>query len=104
LLAERGDVEGLRARIEVGDWYAADRVAGLLVERADVEAAVAVVRVRATTDHGTATQRLANLPSPSDVEDLDARAEAADDAAAWRLVELLGERVMSRSARPGRCR
>ena len=46
LLAEHGDLDGLRARADEGDWYAARRLADLLAEHGDLDG------LRARTDVG----------------------------------------------------
>jgi hypothetical protein len=78
LLAERGDLAGLRARADAGDWSAAERLADLLADRGDPDEAVQALR---------------------------ARADAGDEYAAWRLAGLLADRGdldgPSRSCAPG---
>ena len=119
LLAERGDLDGLRARADAGDGYAALRLAELLAERGDLDG------LRARADAGDelppggwpscwpergdldglqycaradagdwfAAGRLAELLAErGDLDGLRARADAGDGYAAWRLAELLAER------------
>ena len=57
LLAERGDLDGLRARADAGDGYAAWRLAELLAGRGDLDG----LRARADAGDGTAARRLADL-------------------------------------------
>ena len=49
LLAERGDIDGLRARADTGDGFAAERLAELLAERGDLDEAITLLRARADT-------------------------------------------------------
>ena len=49
LLAERGDLDGLRARADAGDGDAAVRLADLLAERGDLDG----LRARADAGDGT---------------------------------------------------
>jgi hypothetical protein len=57
LLAERGDLDGLRARADAGDGDAAGRLADLLAERGDLDG----LRARADAGDGDAAGRLADL-------------------------------------------
>ena len=57
LLAERGDLDGLRDRVDAGDRAAAERLAGLLTERGDLDEAEEVLRVRADAGDGTPGSR-----------------------------------------------
>ena len=57
LLAERGDLDGLRARADAGDGDAAGRLAELLAERGDLDG----LRARADAGDGAAARRLADL-------------------------------------------
>ena len=43
----RGDLEGLRARADAGDRYAATQLAGLLADRGDFDEAEQILRARA---------------------------------------------------------
>ena len=93
LLAERGDLDGLRARADAGDEDAAGRLAELLAERGDLDGAAQILRARADAGDGDAAMRLAELLAErGDLDGLRARADAGDKDAAWRLAELLAER------------
>ena len=102
LLAERGDLDELRARADAGDGYAAGRLADLLAERGDLDE----LRARADAGDGDAARRLAELLAErGDLDGLRARADAGDEDAARRLAELLAERGdLDGAARPGRRR
>ena len=89
LLAERGDLDGLRARADAGDGHAAWQLADLLAERGDLDE----LRARADAGDGYAAWRLAGLlAGRGDLDELRARADAGDGYAAGRLAELLAER------------
>jgi hypothetical protein len=60
LLAERGDLDELRARADAGDMNAADELADLLAQRGDLDEAVQMLRARADAGAGNAG-RLAEL-------------------------------------------
>ncbi len=60
LLAERGDLDGLRGRADAGDEYAAWRLAELLAERGDLDEAIRILRNRADAGDGDVS-RLAEL-------------------------------------------
>ena len=45
--AARGDLDGLLARADAGDGYAAERLAGLLIWRGDLDEAEQLLRARA---------------------------------------------------------
>jgi hypothetical protein len=93
LLARRGELEELRTRAEAGDRYAARRLAGLLVERGDLDGATVILRTLAATDDDDAAWLLADLLAErGDLKELRARADAGDRYAARRLAELLDER------------
>ena len=92
-LAERGDLDGLRALADAGDTFAARWLAELLAQRGDVDE----LRARAKTDDRDAAWQLADLLAQRGdldgaVQVLHARADAGDRAAAVRLVELLAQR------------
>jgi hypothetical protein len=57
LLAERGDLDGLRARADVGDNHAARALAKLLADRGDLDG----LRARADAGDGDAARRLPDL-------------------------------------------
>jgi hypothetical protein len=91
LLAARGDLEELRARVDVdaGDWEAARWLAELLRERGDLEE----LRARADAGDGPAAGQLAELlRERGDLDGLRARADAGDWHAAIWLAALLRER------------
>jgi hypothetical protein len=44
LLADRGDPDGLRARVDAGDWFAAERLPDLLAKQGRGEEALQVRR------------------------------------------------------------
>ena len=121
LLAERGDLDELRARADAGDSHAAERLALLLAERGDLDGAAQILRpqddfgdlfgeyfladllarhgdldrLRALADVGgrIATSRLADLLARrGDLDELRARADAGDGDAARGLAGLLAER------------
>jgi len=84
LLAERGDLDELRARADAGDEPAAER----LVERGDLDE----LRARAGAGDGCAAGRLAGLlAGHGDLDELRARTEAGDGYAALELARLLAE-------------
>ena len=89
LLYNRGDLDQLRARADAGDRYAAEQLAELLANRADVD------RLRAGADAGDGAAAGLGAQYPSwpgrggDVDGLRARADAGDGAAAVQLAELL---------------
>jgi len=60
-LAERGDLEGLRARADAGDQEAARRLAGLLAERGDLDEAEQILCPAADAGDQEAARRLAGL-------------------------------------------
>jgi hypothetical protein len=89
LLADRGDLDGLRARADAGDEYAAERLVRLLAERGDLDG----LRGRADAGDWFAAERLAELLAErGDLDGLRARAGADDVQAAIFLVRLLAER------------
>ncbi len=97
LLAEHGDLDGLGARADAGDWYvaerlAAERLADLLAERGDLDG----LRARADAGDWYAAQRLADLlEQRGDLDGaeqiLRARADAGHKEAAERLADLLAD-------------
>jgi thioredoxin-like negative regulator of GroEL len=97
LLAERGELDELRARAETGDSFAASRLAELLEERGDPDGATQVLRTAAETGDSFAASRLARLlEERGDVDGatqiLRARTDAGDSDAAFQLARLLEER------------
>ena len=93
LLAERGDLKGLRARAEAGEWVAAARLTELLVQRGDVEG----LRTQVATGDGHAATQLARLLAERGdldgaVQVLRRPARAGDVEAVGELVRLLAER------------
>ena len=91
LLAAHGDLDELRARADVGDQYAARQLAELLAERGDLDEAAQILRVRAIG--GNAARLLARLLAEhGDLDELRARADVGDRYAARQLAELLAER------------
>jgi hypothetical protein len=94
LLAEAGDLDGLRARADAGDEHAARRLAELLAEAGDLDG----LRARADADAGDghAAVWLADLLAgrgdlDGAVQVLRARADAGHGYAAWPLAELLAK-------------
>jgi hypothetical protein len=93
LLWERGDLDGLRARADVGDEPAAFKLADLLRERGDLGGAVQVLSAVADADNVLASRRLAELLAErGDLDGLRARADDGDNWAAFKLTDLLRER------------
>ncbi len=93
-LAERGDLDGvvqiLRGRADVGDGAAAGALAGLLAERGDLDGAVQILRARADAGAGDAALQLAGLLAEhGDLDELRALADAGDGYAAGPLGDLL---------------
>jgi hypothetical protein len=92
LLAERGDLDGLRARVAAGDGYAAYRLADLLIEHADLDGAIEVLRARAEAGDRKATHLLAR--QLADHNDLDGFLDALHvrmDIGDGHAAELLAE-------------
>ena len=93
LLAERGDLDGLRARADAGDWYAAGQLAELLAERGDLDAAARPGRRRRRVRRRAAGRAAGRARRPGRGRAvLRARADAGDGYAARRLAGLLAER------------
>ncbi len=88
LLAGRGDLDELRARADAGD-PSAMRLARWLADRRDLDE----LRVRADAGDGLAAEKLVNLLADRrDLDELRVRADAGDGLAAEKLVNLLAER------------
>ena len=93
LLAERGDLDGLRTRADAGDDVAAERLAELLAEHGDLDGAAQVLAALADTGDRNAARELAELLAEhGDLDGLRTRADAGDSEAAYKLAELLAER------------
>ena len=89
LLANRGDVDGLRTCADTGNWEAARLLAELLAQRGDVDG----LRARADTGDRKAARLLAiELADRGDVDGLRARADTGDAFAPLWLAELLADR------------
>ena len=90
-LADLGEHE-LRTRTDAGDQNAAYVLADLLNERGDLDEALDVLRVQADSD-GLAAMLLAELLAKHGyLDELRARADAADWCADYELAKLLAER------------
>ena len=93
LLAQRGDLDGLRARADTGDRDAARRLAALLGQRGDRDEAEQILRAAADTGDRDAAGALAGLLAQrGDLDGLRARADTGDRDAARRLAGLLAQR------------
>ncbi|MGO9195183.1 MAG: tetratricopeptide repeat protein [Streptosporangiaceae bacterium] len=97
LLAQRGDLDGLRTRADAGDGVAALHLADLLAERGDLDQAEQILRAQADAGDRDAAGRLAELlEKRGDLDQaeqiLRAQADAGEWGAAWRLARLLAER------------
>ena len=87
-----GDVDGLRARADAGDGAAAVQLAALLADCGDLDQAEQLLRARADAGDEHAAKRLADLlVDCGDLDQLRARADAGDRYSAWRLADLLAE-------------
>ena len=106
LLAERGDLDELRARADAGDRYAARRLADLLAERGDLDGAARPGRRRRRGRRPAAGRAAGRARRPGRGRtDLRARADAGDRPAAGQLAGLLaGRGDLERAARPRRRR
>jgi len=84
LLADRGDLDELRARADAGDGAAAGRLARLLADRGDLDE----LRARADAGDPDAVSMLARLLADrGDLDELRARADAGDVYAARLLAD-----------------
>ncbi len=93
LLAERGDLDALRARADAGDGAAARRLADLLAKRGDLDEAGQILRAAVDADDGAAALQLSGLLAEhGDLDELRARVDAGDWPASVRLADLLAER------------
>ncbi len=97
LLAQRGDLDELRARADTGDRFAAHQLAGILADRGDLDEAEQILRSRADTGDWLAADRLAGILA--DRGDLDEAeqilrtfAETGDEGPVIRLTSLLAQR------------
>jgi hypothetical protein len=92
LLAQRGDLDGLRARADAGDEEAALHLAVVLAQRGDLNEAEQILRARTDAgDRGAAAELAWLLAQRGDLDGLRARADADAGAAAWYLAELLAQ-------------
>ena len=89
VLADRGELDELRARADAGDSSATSRLAGILADRGELDE----LRARADAGNQAAASRLAGiLASRGDLDELRGRTDAGDQAAARPLTELLAGR------------
>ena len=89
LLAQRGDLDGLRSLANADEWYVIRELADLLARRGDLDG----LRAQANAGNGYAAGQLARLLADrGDLDELRARADAGDEDAAWRLAGLLPRR------------
>ena len=88
LLAERGDLDELRARADAGDGDAAAWLADLLTWLGDLDGAARILRALVDAGDWDAAEQLAGLlAGRGDLDELRARADAGDEAAATELAE-----------------
>jgi hypothetical protein len=92
LLADRGDMDGLCTIANAGHKYAASRLADLLADRGDLDGAVQILRTLADPAWDAARRLADLLARRGDVDGLRARADAGDEYAASRLTDLLADR------------
>jgi predicted negative regulator of RcsB-dependent stress response len=96
MLADRGDLDELRARAHAGDGTAALQLAVMLAESGDLDEAEQMLRIAADAVHREnwhAALRLANLLAKrGDLDGLRALAHAGNEFAPLRLAELLADR------------
>ena len=92
VLTRSGDLDGLRARADAGDRYAAEQLATLTPRRRDRADIELLTRVLDVGDRNAA-ERLDWLQAErGDLDGLRARADTGDQYAARRLAELLAQR------------
>ena len=90
LLAKRDDIEGLRARADTGDPFAAERLANLLAKRDDIEEAITLLRAQADTGDHFAAERLAELLTDrGDIDGLRVEVLRGNGSAVRRLLDVL---------------
>jgi thioredoxin-like negative regulator of GroEL len=97
LLADRGDIDGLRAWADTGDGEAASQLAYLLADRGDIDGAEEVLRIRADAGDGEAALQLADLLT--DRGDLDGAEEVLRiraDVGDWTAALVLAMRLARR--------
>jgi hypothetical protein len=93
LLAQRGDLDGLRARADAGDRYATAHLSDLLARHGDQDGAIRILRPRADAGDKNAARQLARLLARhGDLGGLRARIDAGDVYATLALADLLAER------------
>jgi len=93
LLAQRGDLDELRARADAGDRNAAWRLADLLAERGDLDGVVQILQDQAEAGDEYAALRLTGLLAErGDLDGLRVLADIGEGAAASELARLLAER------------
>ncbi len=93
LLAERGDLDELRARADVGDLDAAWVLADLLAERGDLHGAKQILRAQAGADDPNITQRLADrLTELGDLDGAEQILRAQADAGDPNVTQRVAER------------
>ncbi|MET7697583.1 hypothetical protein [Streptomyces sp. NPDC005485] len=96
LLAERGDIDALRAGADAGDRHAARALVELLLEQGNLDEAKDILRARVDADDSYAARRLARLLiEHGDVGEamdmLRTRADAGDFDAVGELAALLAQ-------------
>ena len=106
LLAERGDIDGLRALADAGDRDAARHLAELLDKRGHIDGAAQILRALADAGDQAAARRLARLlAARGDIDELRDRADAGDEGSRLAAAPPAGRaRRHRRAARPGRRR
>ena len=98
LLSQRGDLDGLRARVNAGDGQAAVWLADLLAARGDLDGAEHILRAGADNGDKDAAEALADmLVKRGDLAGLRARANAGEDIGD-HLADLLMKQGQSEEA------